>query len=140
MTVCKCIHRLKVGIDDIVEIVAYNLADKIPHPLHLHGHKFHIMATGTFDDSMGEKTLKFHEALTLNVTGKNVEDPPFKDTAVLPYPGFVRFRFRASNPGFWLFHCHYDFHMLIGKQTRMAQYCLKEILKFDRNGVDCSSW
>jgi hypothetical protein len=115
LTVCKCLHRLKVKLNDIVEIVAINLADKIPHPLHLHGHKFHVIATRVFNDSTTPKTLKLHEALQLNVTGGDIKFPPFKDTTILPYPGFVRFRFKASNPGFWLFHCHYDFHMLIGR-------------------------
>jgi L-ascorbate oxidase len=115
LTVCKCIHRLKVGLNETIEIVAINLADKIPHPLHLHGHKFHVVATGTFNDTMGDTNLKYHEAKEMNFTGNFVKSPPFKDTAVLPYPGFVKFRFRASNPGFWLFHCHYDFHMLIGR-------------------------
>lgn len=119
-TICKCIHRLKVKLNANVEIVAINLADKIPHPLHLHGHKFHVVASGTFNESMAEKVLNYEDAMNLNVTGESVKNPPFKDTAVLPYPGFVRFRFRASNPGFWLFHCHYDYHMLIGelKQTK----------------------
>lgn len=114
-TICKCIHRLKVKLNASVEIVATNLADKIPHPLHLHGHKFHVVATGTFNDSMAEKTLTYEEAKNLNFSRESVKNPPFKDTALLPFPGFVRFRFRASNPGFWLFHCHYDYHMLIGE-------------------------
>lgn len=41
----------------------------------------------------------------------SVKNPPYKDTVVLPYPGYVRLRFRADNPGFWLFHCHF------GKET-----------------------
>lgn len=114
-TICKCIHRLKVKLNANVEIVALNLADKIPHPLHLHGHKFHVVATGTFDEAMVNKTLTYEDAKNLNFTGESVKNPPFKDTVLLPFPGFVTFRFRASNPGFWLFHCHYDYHMLIGK-------------------------
>lgn len=69
------------------------------------------MDTGSFDGIMD---LSYDEYRNLNITKKNAKNPPFKDTAVLPFPGYVRFRFRASNPGFWLFHCHYDWHMPIG--------------------------
>lgn len=127
-TICKCIHRLKVKLNASVEIVAFNLADKIPHPLHLHGHKFLVVATGTFNDSMAEKTLTVEEAKYLNVSSESLKNPPFKDTALLPYPGFVRFRFRATNPGFWLFHCHYDFHMLIG-MFKQKRFCTQIRLK-----------
>jgi FtsP/CotA-like multicopper oxidase with cupredoxin domain len=32
----------------------------------------------------------------------------------MPFSGYVRLRFRANNPGFWLFHCHFDWHLPIG--------------------------
>jgi FtsP/CotA-like multicopper oxidase with cupredoxin domain len=130
---------MKVKLNANAEIMAINLADKIPHPLHLHGHKFHVVASRTFNNSMAEKNLNYEEAMNLNVTGEDVKNPPFKDTALLPYPGFVRFRFRASNPGFWLFHCHYDYHMLIGKlfKTKNEQNFDKIL---SRNGIDRASW
>lgn len=37
-----------------------------------------------------------------------------KDTVALPPFGFVRIRFRACNPGYWFFHCHYEYHMFSG--------------------------
>lgn len=116
--ICKCIHRLKVKHNSNVEFIAYNTMDKIPHPLHLHGHKFHVLDMGTFS---AELDLKYDEFKTLNTTREHVTNPPFKDTVVLPFPGYVRFRFRASNPGFWLFHCHYDWHMPIGEKRNF--YC-----------------
>ena len=111
VTVCKCIHRIKVKLNANVEIIAYNTLDKIPHPLHLHGHKFHVIDTGVLNET---NSGSFEDYANLNITKEHAKNPPFKDTTALPYPGYVKFRFRASNPGFWLFHCHYDWHMPIG--------------------------
>lgn len=111
VTVCKCIHRLKVKLNASVEIIAYNTLDNIPHPLHIHGHKFHIVDTGTLNETM---IGNFEDYVNLNITAEHAKNPPFKDTCIVPYPGYVKFRFRATNPGFWLFHCHYDWHMPIG--------------------------
>ena len=41
---------------------------------------------------------------------KNLLAPPQKDTVPVPDGGFVIMRFRADNPGFWIMHCHIDFH------------------------------
>lgn len=40
--------------------------------------------------------------------------PPGKDTIAVPNNGYVVLRFRADNPGFWLFHCHFLYHIVIG--------------------------
>lgn len=98
-------------LNSIVEIIAVNLFDNIPHPLHLHGHKFQVLDSGILNETM---KMTFDELTKLNYTRETAKHPPFKDTTILPFPGFVRFRFRASNPGFWLFHCHYDWHLPIG--------------------------
>ena len=41
---------------------------------------------------------------------KNYKDPIQKDSMPVPDGGFVIMRFRADNPGFWILHCHIDFH------------------------------
>lgn len=40
--------------------------------------------------------------------------PVIKDTVAVPGGGFVKVRFEACNPGYWFFHCHFEFHMHIG--------------------------
>ena len=55
------------------------------------------------------------EVRKLNEAGKikkNYEDPIQKDTIPVPDAGFAVMRFRADNPGFWIMHCHIDFHKL----------------------------
>ena len=39
---------------------------------------------------------------------------PKKDTVTVPDGGYTIIRFVADNPGYWLFHCHIEFHAEIG--------------------------
>jgi L-ascorbate oxidase len=41
---------------------------------------------------------------------RNFDKPLLKDTIVFPTHGYAIIRFIADNPGFWLFHCHFDTH------------------------------
>jgi FtsP/CotA-like multicopper oxidase with cupredoxin domain len=106
VTACRCIHRLKVDLNSNVELVVVNVDDQIGHPIHLHGHKFHILDMGVYD----KKPIPGY-VRNGGIPDHTHKSPPYKDTCLLPYPGYVRLRFRADNPGFWLFHCHYDWHL-----------------------------
>lgn len=70
------------------------------HPIHLHGHSFQVIDMGTRDQLNSGRTA------FANAT----HAPVIKDTVVIPRGGFVRFRFRATNPGYWIFHCHFEYH------------------------------
>ncbi|CRL07208.1 CLUMA_CG020191, isoform A [Clunio marinus] len=109
-TICRCIHRIKFKLNSIAELIVVNIYDKITHPIHLHGHKFHIMDSGLLRENITEEDVR-NGAIPLKNKYKR---PPYKDTVVLPYPGYVRLRFRANNPGYWLLHCHFDWHLVIG--------------------------
>ncbi|KAL2151411.1 hypothetical protein VTH82DRAFT_6509 [Thermothelomyces myriococcoides] len=71
--------------------------EKIPHPIHLHGHDFWVLAAGdgVFD---GDKN-KF-----------NTNNPARRDVATLPGGGYIAVAFRLDNPGAWLIHCHIGWH------------------------------
>lgn len=60
---------------------------------------------------------------------RNLEDPPFKDTVIVPDSGFVILRFLADNPGYWLLHCHMSWHNHLGMGLVIKVYC---ILPFSR--------
>lgn len=49
-----------------------------------------------------------------NLLKRNLDRPPVKDTVTVPDGGYTILRFEASNPGYWLFHCHIEFHAEIG--------------------------
>ena len=42
------------------------------------------------------------------------QNPVQKDTVNLPSFGYIVIRFKADNPGYWLFHCHVEPHAEAG--------------------------
>ncbi|KAF9871958.1 multicopper oxidase [Colletotrichum karsti] len=68
----------------------------VPHPIHLHGHDFFILAQGSGT---------YSSSVTLNTT-----NPPRRDTAMLPSSGYLVMAFETDNPGAWLMHCHIGWH------------------------------
>ncbi|KAJ5980226.1 hypothetical protein N7481_007524 [Penicillium waksmanii] len=67
----------------------------MPHPIHLHGHDFVILAQGT--------GLYGGEITTL-------AKPPKRDIAMLPENGYLVTAFKTDNQGAWLLHCHIGWH------------------------------
>lgn len=63
----------------------------MPHPMHLHGHRFQVVQIGG---------LRFSGAV--------------RDTVRVPPGGRVVVVFDADNPGTWAFHCHMLYHMEAG--------------------------
>ncbi|KAK4554600.1 laccase, multicopper oxidase, benzenediol:oxygen oxidorectuctase [Recurvomyces mirabilis] len=74
----------------------YNVA--VPHPIHLHGHDFYVLGTGT-------TTWTAAEANNLNYN-----NPTRRDVAMLPTNGWLALAFQTDNPGAWLMHCHIAWH------------------------------
>ncbi|KAI6759746.1 hypothetical protein HG530_010426 [Fusarium avenaceum] len=72
----------------------------ISHPIHLHGFDYQILAQGT--GPYGP-----------NVTLKT-DNPPRRDTALLPAKGHLVIAFLTDNPGVWLMHCHIGWHAAEG--------------------------
>ncbi|KAK4205798.1 putative precursor of iron transport multicopper oxidase FET3 [Triangularia verruculosa] len=98
-------HTIVLKKDDIVEIVLNNLDPGI-HPFHLHGHNFQVVwrsepDAGPFQDS--------------NTTSSSFAPVPMRRDTVVVHPnGNLVLRFKADNPGVWLFHCHIEWHVQSG--------------------------
>ena len=68
-------------------------------------------------DPSPENSITKEAIEELNINGKikkNLNNPPLKDTVVVPDAGFTVLRFVADNVGYWLFHCHMSWHYDIG--------------------------
>ncbi|KAI1809950.1 multicopper oxidase [Poronia punctata] len=73
------------------------------HPIHLHGSDFVILA---------QDTSPWNETASPSLF--NFDNPPRRDTAIVPAGGFLALAFRPDNPGAWLLHCHIAWHASSG--------------------------
>ncbi|KQK01912.1 laccase-21 [Brachypodium distachyon] len=93
---------------EVVEVVfqdtAINGAET--HPMHLHGFAFYVVGRG-----FGNYDAKKDPATY------NLIDPPYQNTVTVPKAGWTAIRWRASNPGVWFMHCHFDRHTVWGMNT-----------------------
>ena len=62
----------------------------IPHPIHLHGHDFHVLGAG--------------DGAFPGASALNFKNPTRRDVAMLS--GWLVLGFQTDNPGAWLMHCH----------------------------------
>lgn len=76
------------------------------HPLHLHGHKYSVLASG-----------HGYPPADLNPDTSN---PLRRDTASVEAFGWVLLRVVADNPGVWAFHCHIGWHTEAGMLMQFA--------------------
>jgi len=70
--------------------------------------------------------------------------PPFpmrRDTFVLYPEGYIVLRFRADNPGVWLFHCHIEWHVDQGLIATMVEAPLdiQKSLTLPQDHIDACS-
>ncbi|RZF37807.1 hypothetical protein LSTR_LSTR007169 [Laodelphax striatellus] len=115
---CMCTHKVDIPLNAVVEVVLVDEVQQpnLSHPFHLHGYAFNVIGMGRSPDT-NVKKINLKHALDLDRRGllnRQFNLPPSKDTIAVPNNGYVVFRFRADNPGYWLFHCHFLFHIVIG--------------------------
>ncbi|KAF3932084.1 Laccase-1 [Dactylellina cionopaga] len=92
---------LKVDGVKVVDLLIDNFDDG-NHPMHLHGHKFWVMASGDGYFNMS------------NYKNLPKEGRPYRDTVTIEGFGFILIRFITDNPGMWAFHCHNVWHAEAG--------------------------
>ncbi|KAJ2908874.1 hypothetical protein GGI21_002449, partial [Coemansia aciculifera] len=99
-------HAVVLKHLEVVELIVHN-PSTLTHPLHLHGHSFQITEYGPAD-------LQAPNNKTAAPVVKNTGVPARRDTMSIPPAQYIKVRFRADNPGVWLFHCHMDIHFVLG--------------------------
>src|SRR4029079_2415597 len=82
--------RLRVQEGDRVRITRANRSPAF-HPMHLHGHTFGVVGTGTRKD-----TVNVLPGQTMSI---DVD---------------------ADNPGDWMYHCHNTYHSIMGMMTTLT--------------------
>lgn len=100
----------------------------VPHPIHLHGHDFLILAQGTGT---------YSSSITLNL-----DNPPRRDTAMLPSSGYLVIAFKTDNPGAWLMHCHIGWHASEGFSLQFIERYdeIASLLDMTTLNDNCNTW
>ncbi|KAK2041654.1 multicopper oxidase [Colletotrichum somersetense] len=122
-------HSFVLERNDVVQVVVNNL-DSGRHPFHLHGHDFQALYRapeegGTFADA--------------NITEADFPAVPMRRDTLVVWPnGNIVLRFRANNPGVWLFHCHIEWHVTSGLLATFveAPLDLQKTLSIPQNHLD----
>ena len=100
----------------------------VPHPIHLHGHDFSVLAqgSGSYSDSVS----------------LNLSNPPRRDTAMLPASGYLVLAFETDNPGAWLMHCHIGWHTSEGFALQFVERRDEIAAQTDETRLtdNCDNW
>jgi len=101
----------------------------IPHPIHLHGHDFYVLGSGSgiFNISTSPSTLTYN-------------NPPRRDVALLPAGGWLALAFQTDNPGAWLMHCHIAWHISEGLGVQFLESKSTINLPDATWETTCSNW
>jgi iron transport multicopper oxidase len=98
--------------NEVIEIILNN-HDPGKHPFHLHGHNFQCVVRGEENSN------------DYNPENATLPDIPMKrDTWVVRPNGHIVMRFRADNPGVWLFHCHIEWHVDSGLTVTFVEVAI----------------
>ena len=131
---CTCVHVIEIDNRYSGKTVRFVLSSLnvsrgfvFSHPIHLHGHSFHVVKVGYGDydsnnrienqtrdldcDTPCLKPPTWRNAPSdITITDKTIR----KDTVIVPAGGYVVIDFIADNPGHWFLHCHIESHQLEG--------------------------
>jgi iron transport multicopper oxidase len=114
-------NTMLVHYNDLVEIVINNF-DSGYHNIHLHGHAVQLVTKQeNVTDFGGNGTAAAYSGDT-SVFPKY---PARRDTWLNAPYGYTVIRFRATNPGVWLFHCHMEWHVDAGLVATLIEAPLK---------------
>ncbi|XP_061167209.1 uncharacterized protein LOC133176053 [Saccostrea echinata] len=157
---CRCTQMLKLDLGNVIEMVLFSFSRvKKAHPVHLHGHQFHVLKIGypPYDPVTGNATAQNPDIRCLdqactratwadpswrhgNIPGLNLINPPIKDTVVIPANGYVIIRLNADNPGFWFMHCHLTHHQINGMNLVMQEGDIQDMPPVPPNFPTCNNF
>ena len=137
-TECSCVHVIDIPPGETIQLVltaigAYHNA----HPIHLHGHTFHVIHVGypEYNGTTGfvgkHNSDIYCDDIHCTKPGcdkRRCTRPSWnvpkhfsidshtvrKDTVMVPAGGYVVINFISDNSGYWFLHCHIEVHQLEG--------------------------
>ncbi|KAJ5670731.1 uncharacterized protein N7477_006094, partial [Penicillium maclennaniae] len=108
--------------------VVIETALTVPHPIHLHGHDFFVLAHGTGSYSSSDITT--------------LTNPPRRDVAMLPGSGYLVVAFETDNPGAWFMHCHIGWHTEEGFAIQFLERYkeARQLIDYHTLHSTCKEW
>lgn len=129
----SCVHLIRIPFERSITFVLSSLG-RFPgaHPIHFHGHSFHILGIryGEYNDTTGALQRCNTDITCGNDPNSRCTSPTWsdgftpnftvdartmrKDTVIVPAGGYVVIQFVSNNPGYWFMHCHIEVHQFNG--------------------------
>ena len=150
---CSCVHVIEIPQNETVQLVFSAIgAFEAVHPIHLHGHTFHVVKVGypEYDNTTGGigshnsdiycddihctnnrcdpkrcTRPQWAKKMTFSIDDRTVR----KDTVMVPAGGYVVINFISDNPGWWFLHCHIEIHQLEGMAVIVNEISDKHLIK-----------
>ena len=91
------------GTNSSVRIILHNTV-AAPHPMHLHGHNFNVLAEG-----VGQWDGKVN-----HIFNTQRRDVQLIQGGSAASPGYLVIQYFTDNPGVWPLHCHIAWHVSMG--------------------------
>nr|KAF7421813.1 hypothetical protein H0235_009649 [Vespula pensylvanica] len=137
---CSCTHVLQVKLNSVVEVILIDegITYEANHPFHIHGYQFRVVAMERLSKYISVDHVKERDAV--GKINRKLDRAPLKDTVTVPNSGYTILRFYADNPGYWLFHCHIEFHAEIGMSLVFKVGDHEDMAKVPRNFPRCGDW
>uniref|UniRef100_U5EZN5 Putative laccase 2 n=1 Tax=Corethrella appendiculata TaxID=1370023 RepID=U5EZN5_9DIPT len=146
---CTCTQNLFIELNSTVELTIVDKTtaiNNVNHPFHLHGYQFYVTEMFQLKSKEGNIIpMSVDIAKRMDLTKsfpqhEFTEPPPYKDTVSIPSKGLVKLRFRATNPGFWLMHCHFEWHTAVGMSILLQVGETSEHVKPPENFPKCGNY
>ncbi|XP_071491136.1 uncharacterized protein [Diadema antillarum] len=138
---CECTHVITVQLGQTVELVLIDegVTFNSGHPFHMHGYSFQVVGL----EKLNGSGVSLEQVIALDKAGalaRNFDHPPLKDTVIVPDGGYTIVQFVADNPGWWFFHCHLEFHVVIGMGLLVHVGTDADLPPAPDNFPRCGSW
>ncbi|XP_072384918.1 uncharacterized protein [Diabrotica undecimpunctata] len=139
-THCQCPHGIKIPLGAVAELIFIDegFAYDANHPIHLHGYAFRVVAMERMGTNVTVEQVQQRDADGL--IKRNLVNAPTKDTVTVPDGGYTIVRFKADNPGYWILHCHLEFHSEIGMAMIVQVGEKDDMLPVPENFPKCGNY
>ncbi|XP_071945092.1 uncharacterized protein [Antedon mediterranea] len=135
---CRCTSILKIPLGKVVELVIAN-QNSDDYSVHMHGASARVVGMGRIGSLFTKDELKELDEQGL-LTRISPDEAVIKDTVNVPAYGYVILRWKADNPGYWLFNAVTNSHLETGQAMIFQVGEMDEIPQPPGDMPTCGPW